>query len=224
MENLTKAIKNVVEGFRSLHILAFQVRIGPRHMKTIEKHGAYNASAIVVIGALLTLSTGLYSPFSTNGITTGLLSALLSVAIVGVIGTVVNFIEPASTVFADDTPDVLENRAAGLANKWATYFALNFVIMILLFLAGNGISVSLWDGRSMVGFLIYNGLSYYLSTIIVTFFVSFVSVAIVFLFCRKAGKIVDGKGALISIFIWTNIVCSALFYYIQFHIGYYFSA
>lgn len=219
MEKFTNLVNDVLEGFKSLHVLANQIRIGPRHMRPIEKHGAYNASAILSIAALLTISMGLYSPFATNGVTTGLLSALMSTAIVGIVGTFVNLIEPAANIFTNDESDP-STQAAGIANKWTTYFALNFAVAILLFLIGNGLMAAFErDGRSMVGYMISSGIDYYFSTIIVISATVFISTTLVFYFCRRSGKIVDSMYAVIPIFFWTNIVCASLFYFFQFQLG-----
>jgi hypothetical protein len=126
MEKLTTLLNDVLEGFRKLHVLVLLIRIGPNEMETINKHGAYNTSAIAVLALLFLVSINLYSPSYNIGIVTSGVAAILSAVLIGLIGFFVNFAAPADEVFSDDT---IEASARSRTDKWAIYFIINLILL-----------------------------------------------------------------------------------------------
>lgn len=215
MEAIARFLRDMLDGFRYLHTLARTVKISPRHMTTFTQHAAYNASAFSVIAALLLVSIGFYTPNATVGVGTAVLSTILALAFVGFVGYFVNIIEPADGVFVDDGDPPAP--VLGLANKWATYFALNFFTMLVVFIGVNGLTSMVTDNRrSAVGYLMDADITYHWAALVIVGICALLATAIVFACCRTARKIHDGLTTTLTIFILTNAVCGTLFYFLHF--------
>jgi hypothetical protein len=219
MESLIIFLKDTLTGFAKLHSLARIVKIGPRHMVTFRQHSAYNISAFAVLSALMALSINFFSPSESVGLATGLISAVIALVLVGVVGFFVNMAAPEGTVFADFGE--VDVTASGLTNKWASYFALNFVVIVLFFLALNGLVLLFTDGDLIaVTRLVRLGFSYEASVFLSVACVTIAATSVVFGLCKRSEKILDGLGRSFAIFLITNLVCGSLFYFINYKLYY----
>lgn len=231
MNVLLTFLTDVMKGFGHLHSLARRVRISPAKMLTFDEHAAYNTSALLVTAALLTISINFFSPAVGIGFGTGLISALLSLLLVGVVGFFVNLAAPSADVFVDraeppvvtdpaqndNTPVVADPAAHALANKWASYLILNFVVLILTFIAVNSV-VAVASGGSQIAVTALRdaGIDYDLAVATIVIASSLFATSVVFWLCRRSGKIVDGFPTAAKIFAATNLVCASLFYVMNF--------
>jgi hypothetical protein len=215
MEGLIIFLKDTLEGFTKLHSLARIVKIGPKHMVSFQQHSAYNLSAFAVLSALMAISINFFSPSESVGLATGLTSAIVALILVGIVGFFVNMAAPERSVFTEIGD--LDLSSAALTNKWASYLALNFIVIVLFFLALNGFILWFTDGELIaVTSLNRAGFSYQTSVFLTVGLVTIFATSVVFGICKKSEKIVDGIGAAIVIFFVTNVVCGVIFYLINY--------
>lgn len=211
---MEKLLESILAAFKSLGVLARAVRIGPRHMKTMQNHSAYNAAAMLVISFFLIMSINLFSSSNAVGLTTGIISTMMSIVLIGIIGFFVNLADTDSNNFNTPADDGVV--AESQANKWSSYIAINFFVLIFVYLLLNGLSAFFWSGSPIAAVLIDRGLSFFAGTLISVTLSSLLATSIVFWLCKRSGKIIDGFRASLIVYVVTNLVCISLFYALHF--------
>mmetsp|Transcript_12887 Transcript_12887/g.16948 ORF Transcript_12887/g.16948 Transcript_12887/m.16948 type:complete len:216 (+) Transcript_12887:384-1031(+) len=211
MRILTNFVKDMMIGFRNLHILVLILRIGPEEMVTFDKHKAYNASAMIVLTILFLVSINLYSPANGVGFVASGITAFFSVVLIGIIGMFVNLAAPANQNFNEN---IITDQALARTEKWATYFVVNLTIMVLIFIALNAISTVI-TGKILVNIL-RDIFGYTFAVWFQIVLSSLLATGTVFSLCRKAGKIKATWKSGLIIFLSTNFVCSAIFFFVNY--------
>jgi hypothetical protein len=205
-------ILGVIKGFGSLHTLARSVKIGPLHMPKIDMHSAKNGSAFLTIAGLLVVSINSFSTAGVVGVSVPLVSALLLLLFFGIVGIFINLAMPADEVFADDA-------AASDANKWASFFAVNFLLQLAVYITINLISLAATSGdRTLVALLAIKGINPGLAGLLASVFSSVAATTLMFYICGKAGKIIDERKSVLKLFVVTNVICTSIFYVLHFYL------
>lgn len=215
IKKLTKFGQDILEQSPKVFAIARLVRVGPRHMVTIEKHTAYNTAAISIAVAALVLSRKFISTGSSIDVGSSLISTALAVFFFLGVGFVVNLLER-----GDGNAESEEIEGTALANKWSTFMILNFAVLIIVYWVATSISLTFSNGNETFLGVVdsFFGFENFTVTQWVTVLIcSALGSAIVLSFCHISSKIIDPLNKVWSYFLVSTLVCAFPFYLINFY-------